>query len=157
MSPANTAFSFWGIQLTKWNSSFQNLQNRFFFLLQFPWVGSIYHNTCTHTRTAPSEMMDWLSLSSVSESMSEPYDSGWADLWTLSLSTSHHRWYTDKPSQWMDLSGKWLCVRFHSLFLQRLMECNVLTDQSRCSKLSRLHRWSVKYYSGLQLLCNHLF
>jgi len=62
-------------------------------------------------RTAPS----------ISESVSEQSDSGAADPQTLSLSTSHQWWYTDKPSQWMDLSGKWSCVRSHSLFLQRSM------------------------------------
>jgi len=41
--------------------------------------------------------------------------------WLSRLRASHQRWYTDKPSQWMDLSGKWSCVRSHSLFLQRLM------------------------------------
>ena len=38
-----------------------------------------------------------------------------------SLSASHQRRNTDIPSQWMDLSGKWSCVRSHSLFLQRSM------------------------------------
>jgi len=38
-----------------------------------------------------------------------------------SLSASHQRRYTDKPSPWMDLSGKRSCVRSHSLFLQRSM------------------------------------
>jgi len=37
------------------------------------------------------------------------------------LSASHQWWYNDKPSQWMDLSGKWTCVRSHCLFLQRSM------------------------------------
>jgi len=79
------------------------------------------HCTHTHTWTAPSETIDRLSLSSLSESVSEPSDSGWADTPTMSLSTSHQRWYTDRPSQWTVLSGKWLCVRSHSLFLQRSM------------------------------------
>jgi len=39
----------------------------------------------------------------------------------IGLSASHQRWYTDKPSQWMDLRWKWSCVRSHSLFLQRSM------------------------------------
>jgi len=30
------------------------------------------------------------------------------------LSTSHQQWYTDKLSQWMDLSRKWSCVRSNS-------------------------------------------
>jgi len=78
-------------------------------------------HTHTHTWTAPSKTMDRLSLSSLSESMSEESDSGWADPRTMSLSAIHQRWYTDKPSQWTVLSGKWLCVRSHSLFLQRSM------------------------------------
>jgi len=39
----------------------------------------------------------------------------------------------------------------------RHKDCDVLANQSRCSKLSRLHRWSVHSYSGLQLLYDHLF
>jgi len=35
-------------------------------------------------------------------------------------------------------------------------DCNMSANQSRCSKLSRLHRWSVHSYSGMQLLCDHL-
>ena len=38
-----------------------------------------------------------------------------------SLSTSHQWRYTDKPSQWTDLSGKWSRVGSHTLFLQRSM------------------------------------
>jgi len=56
------------------------------------------------------------------------------------LSASHQRWYTNKPSQWMDLSGKWWCARSHSLFsVNRHKDCDMSANKSRCSKLSRLH------------------
>ena len=83
------------------------------------------HARCTHTHTPPwtatSKTMDQLSLSSMSELVSEQTDSVGADPQTMSQSASHQRWYTDKPSQWMDLGGKWSCIRSHSLFLQRSM------------------------------------
>jgi len=59
------------------------------------------------------------------------------------LSASHQQWYTDQSSQWTDLSGKWPCLRSHSLpaevYVDRHKDCNTLANQSRCSKLSRLH------------------
>ena len=47
----------------------------------------------------------------------------------------------DRPLQWLDLSGKWLCPKSHSVFLQRSMPtgtevCDVSTDQSRRSRLA---------------------
>jgi len=80
-----------------------------------------YTQTWMDGWTAPSKTMDRFSLSSMSKSVSEQSDSGRADPRTMSLSASHQRWYTEKSSQWTDLSGKWLCVRSHSLFLQRSM------------------------------------
>jgi len=85
--------------------------------------------SCTHAHTAPSKTTDRLTLSSMSEPASVQSDSGradprttttWPGAWALNgLSALHQQWYTDKPSQGMDLNGKWSCVRSHSLFLQR--------------------------------------
>jgi len=41
--------------------------------------------------------------------------------------------------------------------VNRHKDCDVSANQSRQSKLSRLHRCSINSYSGLQLLCDHLF
>jgi len=50
------------------------------------------------------------------------------------IRTSRQRWYTDKPAQWTDLSGKWLCVRSHSLFLMRSMSTGTRIVTCRLSR-----------------------
>jgi len=84
-------------------------------------IRAVHTHTHPQSWTALSKTTDRLSLSSMSELVSQQSHSGGADPWTMSLSASNQWWYTDKPSQWTDLSGKWSCVRSHSLFLQRSM------------------------------------
>ena len=80
-------------------------------------------HTDTHGLHRQKRQIDRLSLSSMSELVSVQSDSGRADPPSCTmvvflayglhvLSASHQRWYTDKPSQWMDehTHNKHLCV-----------------------------------------------